>query len=111
MVYLRPGHWKNEKETNKVSLKGTKIKCILKRANVSEAEWEHIEDTVVDSKRDLVELVVDFTKMIEGYHRVSEKTTKNNWNRSNHVKFQVQTANKFDKVQEGKASSVIASWY
>ena len=74
---LESYHCKNENEINKVQFKDTKVICILRRAILSEEEWEHIEETVVNSKMNTAELLEDFTKMLR-YHRLSDKNGNNN---------------------------------
>ena len=54
-------------------MKEKSIICMFKRAVLSKDEWDEIEDTVEESKITLKEMLEQWNKVMEGYHRVDER--------------------------------------
>ena len=59
---------------NKLLMKKDRIICSFKKVNLSEEEWEDIEETVKQSE--LNEMLVDYSKVMEDYWRLENKDTK-----------------------------------
>ena len=50
--------------------------CSFKKADMNEEEWEDTEETVKQPKVDLDDMLVDFSKVMEGYWRLENKERK-----------------------------------
>ena len=61
---------------NKLLMKKDRIICSFKKVDLSEEEWEDIEETVKQSEVELNEMLVDYSKVMEGYWRLENKDTK-----------------------------------
>ena len=59
---------KNELVNNK-----DKIVCLFKRVECSKEEWEEVENTVKESGINLAEMLDQWSRVMEGYHRVETK--------------------------------------
>ena len=61
---------------NKLLMKKDRIICSFKKVDLSEEEWADIEETVKQSEVELNEMLVDYSKVMEGYWRLEKKDTK-----------------------------------
>ena len=55
---------------NEVVMEEERIICIFKRIQCSEEEWDDIEETVRDSGMGLEDMLGDWAKVMEAYHRI-----------------------------------------
>ena len=54
-------------------MKEDRIVCSFKKADLSEDDWEDIEDTVKQSEVDLDDMHEEYSKVMEGYWRIEKK--------------------------------------
>jgi hypothetical protein len=59
--------------TNRLLVKEDRIVCSFKKADLSEDDWEDIEDTVKQSEVDLDDMLEEYSKVMEGYWRIEKK--------------------------------------
>ena len=55
---------------SEVVMEEERIICIFKRIQCSEEEWDDIQETVRDSGMGLEDMLGDWAKVMEAYHRI-----------------------------------------